>query len=33
MFEFLMLIMGFTGLAYFGQKFKIEQEMHKVPIL
>ena len=27
MFEFLMLIMGFTGLAYFGQKFKIEQEM------
>ena len=27
MFEFIMLIMGFTGLAYFGQKFKIEQEM------
>lgn len=27
MFEFIMLIMGFTGLAYFGQKFKIEKEM------
>ena len=29
MFEFIMLIMGFTGLAYFGQKFKNEQEMQK----
>lgn len=27
MFEFLMLIMGFTGLAYYGQKWKVEQEM------
>lgn len=27
MFEGLMLILGFTGLAYFGQKWKVEQEM------
>lgn len=27
MFEFLMLIMGFTGLAYYGQKWKVEQKM------
>lgn len=27
MFEGLMLILGFTGLAYFGQKWKVEQEI------
>lgn len=27
MFEGLMLILGFTGLAYFGQKWNVEQEM------
>ena len=27
MFEGLMLILGFTGLAYFDQKWKVEQEM------
>lgn len=27
MFEGLMLILGFTSLAYFGQKWKVEQEM------
>lgn len=27
MFEGLMLIIGLTGVAYFGQKWKVEQEM------